>query len=127
MAPPNFHFAIGAFVGFIAILFFIPFKKKWLIYLPFVVTLFGFLALMPDIGKYGKVPIIQDLISDDLTFDLHQEKFNTLFFYHPYLDHNKDKYESSETLEEFGYLAIVTLFSLSSGIYILLTKGYYND
>lgn len=121
MPPPNFHFAIGAFVGFITILFFIPFKKKWVVFLPFVLTLFGFMAMMPDIGKSG-FPMMQDLISKETTNTLHQERFNTLFFYHPYLDHNKDKYESSEDLETFGFLATIVLFSLASGTCIFYEK-----
>jgi len=119
MPPPTFHFAIGSFVGLIVLLFFLPFKKKWFVYLPFAVILFGFLAMTPDIGKYNKLPLS---FSGNLTSTLHEESFNTLFFYHPYLDHNKDKYESSEDLDIFGYLAIVFFFSLTSVVSILYEK-----
>lgn len=126
MPPAQFHFAIGAFVGFIVMLFFLPLKKKWLIYIPFIITIFGFLAMFPDIGKVAsEFPLLwrTPLASPILERELQQQKYNNIFFYHGYMDRNT-LYESRGDLAAVGFFTTILLYSLTSAGYIVYAKKY---
>jgi len=126
MPPAQFHFAVGAFIGFIVMLFFIPLKKKWLKYIPFIITLFGVLAMFPDIGKFAaEFPLIwrTPLASPLITTELNEPKYDTIFFYHGYLDRNT-KYEARRDLEVLGFFIMILLYLLTSIGYIIYAKEY---
>ena len=124
MPPAQFHFAVGAFIGFIIVLFFIPLKKKWLMWLPFIITLLGVLAMVPDVGKFAaEFPLLwkTHLTSPLLTEKLHNSDYDTIFFYHGYLDKHTNA-EVKSDLAMFGFFVTVILYSLTSVGYIIYAR-----
>ncbi|MBW2977644.1 hypothetical protein KY331_02255 [Candidatus Woesearchaeota archaeon] len=126
MPPAQFHFAVGAFIGFIIVLFFIPLKKKWLKWIPFIITLFGVLAMVPDVGKFaadfpllGRTPLTSPLLEKELI----KPQYDNLFFYHGYLDRNTNS-EVRGDLAILGFFVTVVIYSLTSVGYIIYAKEY---
>jgi len=127
MPPAQFHFAVGAFVGFIVVLFFIPLKQKWLKWIPFIITLFGFLAMVPDVGKVASdFPLLwrTPLASPLLEQELMKPQYNVLFFYHSYMDKNQ-LYEADSDLAGIGFFVTVMIYSVTSIGYIIYAKEYF--
>jgi len=94
------HFAFGLTIGFLLILILIPTKSKWLLYSPFIMTIFGLWASVPNI--IGSLTGIH--------FENHL--FSNIFFLNPLID---------SYLKQFGFefATIVVIYNLTAIGYLI--------